>query len=67
MGIDAQKKGFFECVACITPPKPSNIRKKNWGGKGEAIFDTSFMIQSHGESTKKIMRVIFGKGVAENG
>jgi hypothetical protein len=38
-----------------TQPRPSKISMKNWGGKGEASFDTPFIIQSHAESMKKIV------------
>ena len=38
-----------------TQPRPSEISMKKLEGKGEARFDTPFMIQSHAESMKKIV------------
>ena len=45
---------LFDCI-CVTPPRLSEISEKKLKHKGEAIFDTPFMIQSHAESTKKIV------------
>ena len=44
------------CSLICTPPRPSEISKnKKLEGKGEASFDTPFMIQSRAESMKEIV------------
>ena len=36
----------------ITPPRPSEIREKNWSTKGKPFFDNPFTIRSDAESMK---------------
>ena len=51
---------FFRFKNCFkmpkfTPPRLSEISKKNWRAKVKLFFDTPFMIQIHAESMKKIL------------
>ena len=42
----------------LIPPKQSEISEKKLEHKGKATFDISFIIQSHGESMKKILEAL---------